>query len=703
MTTTDAPLPNSPDARAEQLLDQMSLEEQIGLLHGHMPRLMGDKPEQVQIAAGWVPGLARLGIPDLTETDASLGVSGAGRRDDAATALPCGLAQAASWNAALVEEAGAMIGAEARAKGFNVLLAGGVNIARDPRNGRNFEYLGEDPLLAGLLGGAAIKGIQSNNIVSTIKHFAVNDQETGRMVMSANIGEAAMRESDLLAFQIGIEIGDPGSVMCAYNRINGTYACSNAYLLTEVLRTDWGWKGWVMSDWGAVHGVDAANAGLDQQSGQELDRQVFFGDPLKTAVAEAGVPTARVRQMAHRILRELIDKGVMDNPASPGTPDLARGAEVTRRAAEAGIVLLKNDGDLLPLADPGRIAVIGGRANLGVLSGGGSSQVRPRGSKRFDPARGAPDWSEGMIYHPDPPLDAIRSRAGDAEVTFDDGSNPARAANVARQADTVILFAEQWQTEALDRDLILPDNQDALIAAVVAANPRTIMVLQTGNPVLMPWLANVAAVIEAWYPGSEGGKAIAAVLFGDVNPSGRLPITFPAGEDQLPHPKLPGFDLPLNKRGDPEPFDVDYHEGSDVGYRWFARTRDKPLFPFGFGLCYTRFEYANLTVEGGDTATVSCDITNTGDRAGLETAQLYLKAAPGRAQQRLLGWAQVSLEPGETQRVTITAHRRLLADWDTRAHAFRIAGGDYRVIVGPDAATAALEGVAKVGAANLGP
>ena len=702
MTTTAAPLPNSPDARAEQLLDQMSLEEQIGLLHGHMPRLMGDKPEQVQIAAGWVPGLARLGIPDLTETDASLGVSGAGRRDDAATALPCGLAQAASWNAALVEEAGAMIGAEARAKGFNVLLAGGVNIARDPRNGRNFEYLGEDPLLAGLLGGAAIKGIQSNNIVSTIKHFAVNDQETGRMVMSANISEAAMRESDLLAFQIGIEIGDPGSVMCAYNRINGTYACSNAYLLTEVLRTDWGWKGWVMSDWGAVHGVDAANAGLDQQSGQELDRQVFFGDPLKTAVAEAEVPTARVRQMAHRILREVIDKGVMDNPASPGTPDLARGAEVTRRAAEAGIVLLKNDGDLLPLADPGRIAVIGGRANLGVLSGGGSSQVRPRGSKRFDPARGAPDWSEGMIYHPDPPLDAIRSRAGDAEVTFDDGSNPARAANVARQADTVILFAEQWQTEALDRDLILPDNQDALIAAVVAANPRTIMVLQTGNPVLMPWLANVAAVIEAWYPGSEGGKAIAAVLFGDVNPSGRLPITFPAGEDQLPHPKLPGFDLPLNKRGDPEPFDVDYHEGSDVGYRWFARTRDKPLFPFGFGLSYTRFQYANLMVEGGDTATVSCDITNTGDRAGLETAQLYLKAAPGRTQQRLLGWAQVSLEPGETQRVTITAHRRLLADWDTRAHAFRIAGGDYRVIVGPDAATAALEGVAKVGAANLG-
>ena len=698
-----APRPNSPDARANELLDQMSLDEQIGLLHGHMPRLMRDKPEHVQIAAGWVPGLARLGIPDLTETDASLGVSGAGRRDDLATALPCGLAQAASWNPALIEEAGAMIGAEARAKGFNVLLAGGVNIARDPRNGRNFEYLGEDPLLAGVLGGAAIQGIQSNNIISTIKHFAVNDQETGRMVMSANIGEAAMRESDLLAFQIGIEIGDPGSVMCAYNRINGTYACSSAYLLTDVLRTDWGWKGWVMSDWGAVHGVDAANAGLDQQSGQELDRQVFFGEPLKAAVAEAAVPTARIRQMAHRILREVIDKGVMDNPVSPGTPDLAKGAEVTRHAAEAGIVLLKNAGDLLPLTGVQSIAVIGGRANVGVLSGGGSSQVTPKGSRRFDAARGSPDWSQGTYYHPDPPLSAIRSRAGAAEVTFDDGSNPARAANVARQADTVILFAEQWQTEALDRDLILPDGQDALIDAVASANPRTIVVLQTGNPVLMPWLGDVSAVVEAWYPGSEGGKAIAAVLFGDVNPSGRLPITFPTGEDQLAHPKLPGFDRPLNKRGDPEPFDVDYHEGSDVGYRWFARTGAKPLFPFGFGLSYTGFQYASLHVEGGETATVSFDITNTGHRAGRETAQLYLTAAPGRTQQRLLGWVQASLESGETQRVTISAHRRLLADWDTEAHAFQIAGGDYRLMVGTDAASAALEGVAKISAANLGP
>lgn len=704
MSTEDAPLrANSPDARAEQLLDQMSLDEQIGLLNGHMPRLMRERPDHVPSAAGWVPGLARLGIPDLTETDASLGVSGAGRKDDLATALPCGLAQAASWNATLVEQAGAMIGAEARAKGFNVLLAGGVNLAREPRNGRNFEYLGEDPLLAGLLSGAAIKGIQSNNIISTIKHFAVNDQETGRMVMSANISEAAMRESDLLAFQIGIETGDPGSVMCAYNRINGTYACSNAYLLTDVLRKDWDWKGWVMSDWGAVHGLDAANAGLDQQSGQEMDREVFFGDPLRDAVAAAVVPTVRIREMAHRILREVIAKGVMDHPVSPGVPDLVRGAEVTRRAAEAGIVLLKNDGSILPLTSARRIAVIGGRANLGVLSGGGSSQVRPRGSRRFDAPRGAPFWSEGMIYHPDPPLDAIRARAGEAVVTFDDGSNPGRAANVARAADTVVVFVEQWQAEAMDRDLVLPDGQDALIDAVASANPRTIVVLETGNPVLMPWLGKVGAVLEAWYPGTEGGKAIAAVLFGDVNPSGRLPITFPASEEQLPHPKLPGFDLPVNQRGDPEPFDVEYHEGSDVGYRWFARTGARPLFPFGFGLSYTQFQYANLSVTGGETATVSFDITNTGPCAGRETAQLYLRAAPGRAQQRLLGWTQASLEPGETQRVTITAHRRLLADWDTQAHAFLIAGGDYQLGVGPDAATAALEGAATISAANLGP
>ena len=692
----------SPDARAERLLDQMSLDEQIDLLSGHMPLVMKPRPDGVPRCAGWVPGLPRLGVPALFETDASLGVSAAGRRDDLATALPSGLSLASTWSPELAEEAGAMIGAEARAKGFNVLLAGGVNIARDPRNGRNFEYLGEDPLLAGVLGGASIRGVQSNHIVSTIKHFAINDQETGRMVMSANIEEAAFRESDLLAFQIGIEAGQPGSVMCAYNRINGSYACDNAFLLTDVLRGDWGYQGWVMSDWGAVHSVEAANAGLDQQSGREFDRQPYFAGPLREAVAAGTVPVSRVREMAHRILRSAIACGLFEHPVSPGTPDLATGAAVTRRAAEAGIVLLKND-SLLPLASPRRIAVIGGRADVGVLSGGGSSQVIPQGSTRFDPPDGAPTWSAGVIYHPDPPLAAIRARTQGAEVSFDDGTDPARAAALARAADVAVVFAAQWATEAMDTSLTLPDGQDALIRAVAAAQPATVVVLQTGNPILMPWLDDAAAVIEAWYPGSQGGQAIAAVLFGEVNPSGRLPISFPADAAQLPHPELPGAELPVDKLGNPAPFDVDYKEGSDVGYRWFARTGARPRFPFGYGLSYTSFRYAGLEVEGGQAATLSFEVTNTGARAGIEVAQVYLTRGPNRVQQRLIGWARVSLEPGETRRVSVTANPRLLADWDAGAHAFRIAGGEHRFFVGPDAATASLEGSAELAAANLGP
>lgn len=692
-----------PDLRAEALLDQMSLDEQIGLLSGHMPLVMKPRPEGVQKSAGWVPGLPRLGVPALAETDASLGVSAAGRRDDAATALPCGLALAASWNLELAREAGAMIGGEARAKGFNVLLAGGVNLTREPRNGRNFEYLGEDPLLAGRLAGASIAGVQSNRIVSTIKHFALNDQETGRMVLSAQIDEAAFRESDLLAFRIAIDDGDPGSVMCAYNRFRGVYASENPYLLTDVLRGDWGYKGWVMSDWGAVHSLAAANAGLDQQSGREFDREPFFDEPLKAAVAAGEVASSRIREMAHRILRSIIACGLMDDPVTPGEPDLARGADVARRAAEAGIVLLKNDG-VLPLEGVRRIAVIGGKADIGVLSGGGSSQVIPRGSARFDPPEGSPSWSAGVIWHPDPPLAAIRGRAANVEVAFDDGTDPVRAATVARQADVAVVFAVEWATEALDTTLVLPDGQDGLIAAVARAQPKTVVVLETGNPVFMPWLGEVAAVLEAWYPGSQGGEAIAAVLFGETSPSGRLPISFPASADQLPHPKLPGSDLPIvNDRGDTPPFEIRYVEGSDAGYRWFARTGGKPLFPFGYGLSYTTFRYARLEVTGGTTATVSFDVANTGPRAGTETAQVYLAAAPGRTQQRLVGWAQVTLAPGETRRVTVEADRRLLADWNEAAHAFRIAGGTYRFVVGPDAATPALEGEATVDPADLGP
>src|SRR5437879_625580 len=346
----------APDQRAALVVGQMTQDEKLSLVFGWFATDADWKnnfkapPAGRYGSAGYVPGIARLGIPPQWQTDAGIGVAtqGAAPNKRERTALPSGIATAATWNPDIAFQGGKMIGAEARASGFNVLLAGGVNLLRDPRNGRNFEYLGEDPLLAGTLAGQAIKGIQSNHIVSTIKHFAINDQETGRMVLSAEIDEAAFRESDLLAFEIALEDGQPASVMCAYNRVGGTYACENPYLLTDVLRTDWHWPGWVMSDWGAVHGVAAAKAGLDQESGQQLDKKVFFDAPLKEAVQSGEIPAARVREMTHRYLRGLFAAGVVDHPLRPGGLDTAADAAVAGRAAEEAIVLLKNSKDLLP-------------------------------------------------------------------------------------------------------------------------------------------------------------------------------------------------------------------------------------------------------------------------------------------------------------------------------------------------------------------
>ena len=696
----------SPDRRADLLLQRMSLDEQIALLHGHFPVLMKSRPAGTPLSAGLIPGQPKFGMPAITESDASLGVANAGRADDDAAPLPSGLALAATFSPELAFDSGAMIGREARQKGFNVMLAGGANIARDPRNGRNFEYLGEDPLLGGTLDGAAIRGIQSNHIVSTAKHYALNDQETGRGTLSADIGEAAMRESDLLAFEIAIKAGRPGAVMCAYNRINGTYACENPALLDGALKHDWAYPGWVMSDWGAVHSLASATAGLDQESGQEADKQVFFDAPLKAAVADGKIPAARVHDMAHRVLRSLFAEGVFDHPLQPGGLDTRADSLVAGRVAEQAIVLLKNSPGLLPLAAGARkIAVIGGHADVGVISGGGSSQVIPLGSVKFPSPKGAPSWGGGIIYHPSAPLKAIRARAG-GEVAFADGSDPAAAAALAKGADVAIVFATQWATEAMDIRLTLDDQQDALIEAVAAANPHTVVVLETGGPVLMPWLDKVSGVLEAWYPGARGGEAIAKVLYGEVDASGRLPVTFPTGEDQLPRPELTGL-----KTAAPEgavmtqaaPFDVHYDEGSDVGYRWYAAKGTKPLFPFGYGLSYTAFRYGGLRAVGGQGLSVSFTLTNTGARAGTETPQLYLAKGPHRTQQRLLGWTRVALKPGESRRVSVTADPRLLADWNVAGHRWKRDAGRYQLFVGPDAADPALKGEAVLTGASPAP
>ena len=712
----------SPDARAALLIEQLTLDEMISLVHGPMPAMVTPPPADAAMGAGYIPGVERLGIPPLNETDASLGIANPRqvRPGDGATGLPSGLALASTWDPELAHAAGVMVGSEARDKGFNVLLGGGANLTREPRCGRNFEYLGEDPLLAGVLAGEAIRGAQSNDIVCTLKHFALNDQETCRHVVDARIDEGALRESDLLAFQIAIERGDPGSVMCAYNRVNGEWAGENDFLLNQVLKRDWGYRGWVMSDWGAVHSTaKAALAGLDQESGEQLDKQVYFGAPLKEAVEQGEVPFERLTDMVHRILRSLFDKGVFDHPAGKRFTDYAANAQVAQAAAEAGTVLLKNDG-LLPLAGSlRRIAVIGGHADMGVLSGGGSSQVIPVGGPGLSlPVAGAAGAFANITYHPSAPLAAIRDMTRNTQVTFSPGTDPAQAADLARDADVAIVFADQWATEAEDLpSLSLPGHQDALIEAVAAANPKTVVVLETGTPVLTPWLDRVSAVLEAWYPGTRGGEAIANILFGAVNPSGRLPISFPREVEDLVRPEIPGqiFGPPEEGRTIPTSrpdvqqhkgrFSVEHPEGADVGYRWFAKHGTATLFPFGFGLSYTSFAHSGLELTGGETITASFEVRNSGAVAGIDTPQVYVTVtgSDGQPSQRLIGWARVALAPGESRRVSVTADRRLLANYDVTLPGWRITAGPVAVMVGTSAEDATLHGEVAITAGTLKP
>lgn len=684
----------SPDRRATALEKHMTQAEKLRLLRGYPAGLLAVKAlsKDAVGSAGYVPGVPRLGIPALQETDASLGIANPGevRAHDRATALPSGLALAATFDPRLAYDSGAMIGREAWRKGFNVLLAGGLNLARDPRGGRNFEYLGEDPLLAGTLAGATVRGIQDRHVIATVKHFALNDQETLRRSADATIGEAAMRESDLLAFEIAIERGHPGAVMCAYNLVNGAHACGNRHLLSDVLKGDWRYPGFVMSDWGAVHAATAALAGLDQESAARFDRRIYFGKPLRHALNTGAVPQARIDDMAHRILRSMFAVGLFDHPPRRGRIDYAADAAVARRVADAGIVLLKNAHHILPLATATpRIAVIGRRAALGVISGGGSSQVLPVSADGEFPSFSIDGGADGLaptgtlVLDPDAPLDAIRKAAPHADVRYADGRDPASAQALAKWADVAIVFAPQWLTEGADAaNLSLPHDADALITAVAAANPRTVVVLETGDPVAMPWLDKIAGLVEAWYPGQRGGHAIADVLFGAVDPSGHLPITFPKSVAQAPRPKIPGMALATPRRR----VKVNYRiEGARVGYRWFADQHLTPLFPFGFGLSYTSFDYADLQVAGGRTLTVSFDVTNTGRRTGAAVPQVYLTSQAGRKLDRLIGFRRVRLHPGQTRHITLTADPRLLANFDTAAHAWRIPAGKYTVMLGRSA------------------
>lgn len=693
----------SPDARADMVLKEMTLDEKIQMLHGlgwqaMMGTIESGPGTRAISALGFIPGVPRLGIPDLQMSDCVEGISGAGVKGRYTTALPSAEAMAAGWDPALSYETGTMIGKEMRALGFNMSLGSGINMIREPRNGRVFEYKGEDPLLAGTLAGQELKAEKALHLITDVKHFAVNDQDAGRIVANSIISKRAMRESDLRAFEIALKDSGAGAVMCSYNRINGTYGCENSYTL-GVLKKDWGFKGFVVSDWGATQStVKAAMAGLDI----EMPGDDSFGEPLKKAVESGEVPLERLNDMVHRILRTEFDAGIVDDPPQAESPDVMRGFAMAQKIAEHGVVLLKNDHAQLPLSASSikSIAVIGGHADAGVLSGGGSSQVSPAGGNAVPPP---PEIAKNplavfmeAVYHRSVPLDGIRAKAAGAAVKFDPGTDPAAAAALAKSSQIAIVFAVQHASEGADLpNLSLPDKQDALIEAVAAANPHTIVVLETGGAVLMPWADKVSAVVEAWYPGIRGSEAIANVLFGDVNPSGRLPITFPKSEADLPHPihvdppkhdanhpipKLPGFPgLIAMAMGIAPDFDVPYDEGLKVGYKWYDAEKKPVLFPFGYGLSYTSFTYSGISVKTGASTTVTFTVKNTGKRAGLETAQVYtsLPDAADEPPNRLVGWRKVELAPGESKQVTVEVDRERLTIFDETSDSWKLVPGSY--------------------------
>ncbi len=691
----------SPEERARAAVAAMTLDEKLRLVFGYSDQAFTDLAKvpddivpadlksyvvthQVKGSAGFVPGVPRLGIPDQTQTDASIGVRNS---FIPSTALPSSLATAASFDPEVSRAGGAMIGTEARATGHNTMLSGGVNLAREPRNGRNFEYTGEDPLLAGTMAGALIDGIQSNHIVSTIKHYAMNDQETLRTSIDVTISAEAMRQSDLLAFELAMEKGKPGSVMCSYNLINGRWGCENDYLLNTVLKGDWGFKGFVMSDWGAVHSTAAAaNNGLDQFTGFccVTDKPWFAPPQFKAALQSGAIPARRLDDMAERILWALFASGAVDDPVKVSPIDYAAHAAVSQKAAEESLVLLKNDGDLLPLRGVRSIAVIGGNADKGVMAGGGSSDVTPVGGDRKINDRS---------FLPSAPVAELKRELPRVRISYDAGNDLASATALAAASDVAAVFVTQYDSEGYDGKLELEGNQDALVAAVAKANPKTIVVVESGGAIFMPWASQVSAILEAFYPGIRGGAAIARILTGKVNPSGHLPISFPASPDQLAHPKLPGLGLPNEI-----PVHVTYDEGAAIGYKWYDAKGYKPLWAFGHGLSYTSFALTDLAARpDGKTIKVSFSIRNTGKRQGKGVGQVYVAPADWakagwEAPKRLGGFAKADLKPGQTKTIYVTVDPRLLATYEAAGNKWHVRAGNYRVMLG-DSSDAQMQSV----------
>jgi beta-glucosidase len=659
--------------RVSQLMARMTVAQEVSLVTG-----AGGSSY-----VGFTPAIGSLCVPAMNLED---GPAGVGDGMSPVTQLPAPVDVAATWDTSAEQEYGGLIGAEQAAKGTTVDLGPTINIVRDPRWGRAFESVGEDPYLNGQLGAADIRGVQSTGVMAQVKHYAVYNQETDRNTPSddAVVSDRTMQEIYLPAFQTAVQQGAASSVMCSYSTINGTPACQNPYTLGTVLRQQFGFTGFLTSDWGATKStVASAQAGLDQDM---PGSDGYYGSTLQGDVNAGTVSRATLNSLVSPILTAMFDYGLFDRPATGSPAQTATGAADQADAAslaEEGTVLLKDSGGVLPLTSAATsIAVIGTDAS-------GSAQTAGGGSASVD--------SSGTVT----PLQGITARAGSGvSVSYNDGSSDSSAASLAAASSVAVVFVSDFESEGSDLTSIdLSSADNALISAVAAANPNTVVVLNTGSAVTMPWLSSVKGVLEAWYPGQEDGTAIASLLFGDTDPSGHLTVTFPTSLAQVPADttaQWPGSDG-----------QVQYSEGVDVGYRWYDAEHLTPLFPFGYGLSYTTFGFSNLKVgalTAGGAATVTATVTNTGRVAGADVAQLYVTdpAASGEPPKQLEGFARVSLKPGASQTVSFPLTQRNLQYWNTAGNAWATSTGAYTVSVGDSDADLPLTGTLNVSAAQLG-
>lgn len=689
------------EKRIEKLIKKMTLEEKVGLLHGN--------------SKFYVAGVERLGIPEWSLSDGPHGVRAeinrhdwayAGWTNDSASYFPTGTAFAATWNPELAYRRGEVLGEEARWRKKDVLLGPGVNIIRSPLCGRNFEYMSEDPYMNSVLAVAYIKGLQSRDVACSVKHFAVNNQETNRTTVDVECSERALREIYLPAFKAAVQEGGALTVMAAYNKFRGEFCAENNYLVRKILRNEWGFDGVYVTDWGAAHStVPSMEAGLDLEMGTLIDKYEdwYYANPLIEAVKSGKVPMSLVDEKVGDVLRVMIKTNVLDPKKrfGPGSMNTKEHQQATYDAAAEAIVLLKNQNNLLPLdfSSIKSLAVIGDNATRKHSNGGLSSEIK-------------------AVYEVTP-LEALRAKWGDKVdirfaqgyeklSTFVEGSNNGQssgtfssktqesdallkeAVEVARTSDVALLVCglnHDYDTESFDRlNMDIPYGQVELIQEVVKANPRTIVVMIAGSPLNMAAVDICSpAIVWAWFNGMEGGNALVDVLSGKVNPSGKMPFTTPVSLDQSPAHALgnfPGRDLKVN-----------YEEDILVGYRWFDTKGLPVVYPFGYGLSYTTFNYSNLntdkkTYDQADTIQATFTLTNTGDREGAEVAQLYVSdpvCSVMRPVKELKGFKKVFLKPGESRRITLDIPVSSLAFYSEAQSQFVVEPGEFILQLGASA------------------